>query len=293
MAAQGHAPAESVRIQSVDRAIDLLLAVAVAPPAGATAPALAQACGLNRATAWRLLKTLQIRGLVTVDAATGRYAIGPTAAEIGNAAGPDALIAVARPVLEQVCRAHRGDRVAGRARRGRAHLRRRGAPDRRADRQLAGPLGAAARHLDRQGAARVPAARRAAPGARRPADRLHRHHDHRPRRAGGRTGRHQSPRVRGVRRRAGVVAVRGVGAGARPDRAAAGGPEHLGAEGTGARGVCSPSWAPSSCRLRPRSVRRGWPAVSAADPPWPRPGRVRPNWTSGRRWIKDRVTGGR
>jgi len=103
MAAQGHAPAESVRIQSVDRAIDLLLAVAVAPPAGATAPALAQACGLNRATAWRLLKTLQIRGLVTVDVATGRYAIGPTAAEIGNAAGPDGLIAVAHPVLERVC----------------------------------------------------------------------------------------------------------------------------------------------------------------------------------------------
>jgi IclR family acetate operon transcriptional repressor len=103
MAVQGHPPAESVRIQSVDRAIDLLLAVAVAPPAAATAPALAQACGLNRATAWRLLKTLQVRGLVTVDAATGRYAIGPTAAEIGNAAGPDALIAIAHPVLERVC----------------------------------------------------------------------------------------------------------------------------------------------------------------------------------------------
>jgi len=103
MAARGHAPAESVRIQSVDRAIDLMLAVAAAKPAAATAPALAQACGLNRATAWRLLKTLQARGLVTVDASTGRYAIGPTAAEIGNAAGPDALIAVAHPVLEQVC----------------------------------------------------------------------------------------------------------------------------------------------------------------------------------------------
>lgn len=104
MTAKGHAPAESVRIQAVDRAIDLLLAVAVAPPAAATAPALAQACGLNRATAWRLLKTLQVRGLVTADPATGRYAIGPTAAEIGNAAGPDALISVAHPVLERVCR---------------------------------------------------------------------------------------------------------------------------------------------------------------------------------------------
>jgi len=54
------------RIQSVDRAIDLLLAVAAAGPADAGVPALAKACGLNRATAWRLLKTLQARRMVTV-----------------------------------------------------------------------------------------------------------------------------------------------------------------------------------------------------------------------------------
>jgi DNA-binding IclR family transcriptional regulator len=93
----------SGRIQSVDRAVDLLLAVAAAAPADATAPALARACGLNRATAWRLLKTLQARGLVTADEATGRYSIGLTAVELGNAAGPDALIAAARPVLQRTC----------------------------------------------------------------------------------------------------------------------------------------------------------------------------------------------
>ena len=87
----------------MDRAVDLLLAVAAAAPAEATAPALARACGLNRATAWRLLKTLQARGLVTVDEATGRYSIGLTAVELGNAAGPDALIAAAHPVLERTC----------------------------------------------------------------------------------------------------------------------------------------------------------------------------------------------
>jgi DNA-binding IclR family transcriptional regulator len=90
------------RIQSVDRAIDLLLAVAAADAAEAGVPALAKACGLNRATAWRLLKTLQARGLVTVDAA-GRYTLGLTAVELGGAAGPDALIAVAHPVLERMC----------------------------------------------------------------------------------------------------------------------------------------------------------------------------------------------
>jgi len=90
------------RIQSVDRAIDLLLAVAAAGPADAGVPALAKACGLNRATAWRLLKTLQARGLVTVDG-SGHYALGVTAVELGGAAGPDALIGAAHPVLERTC----------------------------------------------------------------------------------------------------------------------------------------------------------------------------------------------
>lgn len=79
-----------------------MLALAAAPPVGATAPALARACGLNRATAWRLLKTLQLRGLVALDEPTGRYSIGLTAVELGNAAGPDALTASAHPVLERV-----------------------------------------------------------------------------------------------------------------------------------------------------------------------------------------------
>lgn len=90
------------RIQSVDRAIDLLLAVAAAGPADAGVPALAKACGLNRATAWRLLKTLQARGMVAVDA-NGHYALGVTAVELGGAAGPDPLIAAAHPVLERMC----------------------------------------------------------------------------------------------------------------------------------------------------------------------------------------------
>lgn len=89
------------RIQSVDRAVDLLLAVAAAGTA--TVPALAEVCGLNRATAWRLLKTLQARGLVTADR-SGRYTMGPTAVGLGQVAGPDALVAAARPVLERTCR---------------------------------------------------------------------------------------------------------------------------------------------------------------------------------------------
>jgi DNA-binding IclR family transcriptional regulator len=143
-------------IQSVDRAIDLLLAVAAAGPADAGVPALAKACGLNRATAWRLLKTLQARRMVTVDE-SGRYALGVTAVELGGAAGPDALIAAAHPVLERTCARDRRDGVAGHARRRRAHLRRRGHPRRRAHGELAGPHRATARHVDGEGAARVPA----------------------------------------------------------------------------------------------------------------------------------------
>jgi DNA-binding IclR family transcriptional regulator len=103
MTARNHQPAASVRIQSVDRAVDLLQAVAAARPDASSAPALARACGLNRATAWRLLKTLQARGLVNLEEATGRYSIGLTTVELGNAAGPDALIAAAHPELERTC----------------------------------------------------------------------------------------------------------------------------------------------------------------------------------------------
>jgi DNA-binding IclR family transcriptional regulator len=94
----------TARIQSVDRAVDLLLAVAAAGPADAGVPALAQACGLNRATAWRLLKTLAARGLVTVDETTGRYSLGLTALELGGAAGSGAVIAAAHPILERLSR---------------------------------------------------------------------------------------------------------------------------------------------------------------------------------------------
>ena len=103
MTAHKDVPAATARIQSVDRAVDLLLAVATATPTTATVPALARSCGLNRATAWRLLKTLQARGMVAVDETTGRYSIGLTTVELGNTAGPDALIAAAHPALERIC----------------------------------------------------------------------------------------------------------------------------------------------------------------------------------------------
>jgi IclR family acetate operon transcriptional repressor len=47
------------RVQSIDRAAALLRAVAQAGPDGAPVAVLAAATGLNRATAWRLLATLE------------------------------------------------------------------------------------------------------------------------------------------------------------------------------------------------------------------------------------------
>ncbi len=90
----------STRIQSVDRAIDLLQAIA---EQSRTVPQLAKACGLNRATAWRLLKTLRARGLVVVDEQNGSYSIGPAVLGLSQPGSGD-VIAAARAHLERLCR---------------------------------------------------------------------------------------------------------------------------------------------------------------------------------------------
>ena len=111
-------------------------------------PALARACGLNRATAWRLLKTLQARGMVTVDETTGRYSLGLTAVELGGRRGAGCRDRGGPPGAGADLRADRRDGVAGDAGHGWAHLRRRGHADRGADGELAGPHRAVARHVD-------------------------------------------------------------------------------------------------------------------------------------------------
>jgi DNA-binding IclR family transcriptional regulator len=59
------------RVQAVQRAVDLLKAMADSP-APPTAPELAERCGLNRSTVWRILQTLEDEGLVHRDAQTNR-----------------------------------------------------------------------------------------------------------------------------------------------------------------------------------------------------------------------------
>lgn len=77
-------------MQSVERAIALLEAVSDGAPEGETVAALAGTCGLNRATAWRLLATLEAYDLVHVDPVTHRYSIGlavPRLAAAGSVVG--------------------------------------------------------------------------------------------------------------------------------------------------------------------------------------------------------------
>lgn len=87
-------------VQSVDRAAALLRAVASSGPANASE--LAAACGLNRATAYRILTTLERHVLVERDRATGCFRIGRGVVELAGTVGRASVVARARPVLERL-----------------------------------------------------------------------------------------------------------------------------------------------------------------------------------------------
>jgi IclR family acetate operon transcriptional repressor len=89
-------------VQSVDRAVDLLQAVAAGGPGGTTVVSLAQSCGLNRATAWRLLTTLEARGMVARDRTSGKFAIGPAVPVLAAGGGSASLVERAQPILERL-----------------------------------------------------------------------------------------------------------------------------------------------------------------------------------------------
>lgn len=80
------------RVQSVDRAARLLRAVAEAGSDGAATTALGEACALNRATAWRLLSTLEYNGLVAGDRETGRWRLGAGLVDLARRAGSEVVL---------------------------------------------------------------------------------------------------------------------------------------------------------------------------------------------------------
>jgi DNA-binding IclR family transcriptional regulator len=89
-------------VLSVDRAMLLLRAVAAAAPEDCSTTRLAETCGLNRATAWRILRTLEEHDIVSCTGENGRWSIGAAVVDIARSAGTDTPIALARPRLEQL-----------------------------------------------------------------------------------------------------------------------------------------------------------------------------------------------
>jgi DNA-binding IclR family transcriptional regulator len=94
--------APSGLVQSVDRALKLLEVVAAAAPRGETVAVLAARAEINRATAWRLLGTLEAHRLVERDPATNHYTLGFSLIRMSAAAGYDGLVRRTRPILERV-----------------------------------------------------------------------------------------------------------------------------------------------------------------------------------------------
>lgn len=94
----------SGRVQSLDRAAALLNAVSAGSPEGRSAAELAVQCGLNRATAWRLLATLEHHSMVERDPASNRYSIGFAITRMATTAGLEGLIRRSHDILERLCR---------------------------------------------------------------------------------------------------------------------------------------------------------------------------------------------
>jgi DNA-binding IclR family transcriptional regulator len=89
------------RVQSVERALSLLEAVA-SSEYPLTVPELAARAGVNRATAWRLMNTLEHFDLVAKDGRSGRYSVGVGTLRIAAAADIGGWAQLVRSELEEV-----------------------------------------------------------------------------------------------------------------------------------------------------------------------------------------------
>ena len=185
------------RIQSIDRAVELLEAIAAAPEPE-TAPALADACGLNRSTAWRILATLEHHGLAERDPETNRYRLGFAVLRLAATAGHEPLVRLAHPILRGLAEATGETVNLAVARRLELVY-----ADQVQARHVMAPnwLGhTVPLHATSTGKAFLAALPEAELDAPRPARALHRRHDHRARRAArGARGRPRA-RVRGLAR---------------------------------------------------------------------------------------------
>lgn len=88
------------RVEAVDRALQLLVALADAGPDGAPLAELAGRVGMNKSTAYRALSTFRHRGFAAQDDATSRYRLGPAAYGLGERVfSPQNLAQALHPAL--------------------------------------------------------------------------------------------------------------------------------------------------------------------------------------------------
>jgi IclR family transcriptional regulator, acetate operon repressor len=93
------------RLQSVDRALDSLEALAAAGPGGLSLTEVAEGLSVSKSTAFSLLYTLTARGYVAEsgDRRSRRYRLGMSLAKLGDAAEHQSpLMSLAMPVLQSV-----------------------------------------------------------------------------------------------------------------------------------------------------------------------------------------------
>lgn len=94
------------RIEAIDRAFALLLALADAGPQGATLADLAATTGVNKSTAYRALSTMRRRGFATQSVESGVYRLGPSAMTLGaRFLTPEHLAQALHPALVALSRA--------------------------------------------------------------------------------------------------------------------------------------------------------------------------------------------
>jgi len=91
-------------VQSVDRAVSILQSLSRRGPSGVTE--IAETLGLHKATVFRLLATLESRGLVEQDTERGRYRLGFGMVELAAGAGRQSdLSLLSRPVCRELAAA--------------------------------------------------------------------------------------------------------------------------------------------------------------------------------------------
>ncbi|MCF1595852.1 IclR family transcriptional regulator [Streptomyces muensis] len=96
-------------VQSVDRAVSILQVLAKQGPSGVTE--IAEALAVHKSTVFRLLATLESRGMVEQDAERGRYRIGFTVVELATGAGKVNDLSVLSHAICQELAAAVGDTV--------------------------------------------------------------------------------------------------------------------------------------------------------------------------------------